>query len=294
MMKHVKLWIPLHVTGLWIPVWRHNPLLSGSLGAGLLMEPGIEVEAVPAKEWRVEITVEGRQLSSLPSVASETLKLMSSATPAHIRISSPVPLGAGFAVSAGIALGIALGAGLLSGMGIVESAGIAHEAELRAGTGLGDVVAMLYGRGLEIRIAPGGPGLASVESYPVPRLGVLAAVLGRMETREMHRVLGERLYEAAAPRLARLLSRPGLEAFLREARGFSIDTGMAEDKLAGMLDQLVRVGALRGWYLKKKVLIMVLGAEGKQAVMERLASILSKRFYSLRLTTEPLRVSVKA
>ncbi len=293
MVKRVKLWIPLHVTGLWIPVWRHSPLLSGSLGAGLLMEPGIEVEAVPAKEWRIDITVEGKQLSGLPSIASETLNLMNSATPAHIRISSPVPLGAGFAVSAGIALGIALGAGLLSGMGLLESASIAHEAEIRAETGLGDVVAMLHGRGLEIRVAPGGPGIASVESYPVPRLEILAAVLGSMETREMHKVLGKRLYEAASPRLARLLSRPGLEAFLQEARGFSVDTGMAEDKLAGILDRLVEEGALRGWYLKKRVLIMVPGMENKQAIMKRLAGILDRRFYSLRLTTEPLQVSVK-
>jgi len=293
LVKRVKLWIPLHVTGLWIPVWRHSPLLSGSLGAGLLMEPGIEVEAVPAKEWRVEIVIEGRQLSSLPSIASETLKLMSGAMPAHIHISSPVPLGAGFAVSAGIALGIALGAGLLSDMGLLEAASIAHEAEVKAGTGLGDVVAMLYGRGLEIRIAPGGPGLASVESYPIPRLEILAAVLGSMETREMHKVLGERLYEAALPRLTRLLSRPGLETFLQEARGFSVDTGMAEDKLVGVLDRLVEEGALRGWYLKKRVLVMIPGKSGRRAIMERLAGILDRRFYSLRLTTEPLQVSVK-
>ena len=293
MVKRVKLWIPLHVTGLWIPVWRHSLLLSGSLGAGLLMEPGIEVEATRAREWRVEITVEGSQLSSLPSVASETLKLMNSATPAHIRISSPVPLGAGFAVSAGIALGIALGAGLLSGMGLLESASIAHEAEVRAGTGLGDVVAMLYGRGLEIRIAPGGPGLARVESYPVPRLEILAAVLGRMETREMHRVLGERLYEAAAPRLARLLSRPELITFLQEARGFSIESGMVTEELARLLDKLVDKRVLLGWYVKKKVLVMV-PEEGETRRVEKLiGDTISSSPYKLRLTTRPLEISLE-
>ena len=293
MMKHVKLWIPLHVTGLWIPVWRHNPLLSGSLGAGLLMEPGIEVEATRAGEWRVEITVEGSQLNSLPSIASETLKLMSSATPAHIRISSPVPLGAGFAVSAGIALGIALGAGLLSGMGIVESAGIAHEAEVRAGTGLGDVVAMLYGRGLEIRIAPGGPGLASVESYPVPRLEILAAVLGRMETKEMHRVLGERLYEAAAPRLARLLSRPELITLLQEARGFSIESGMVSEELARLLDKLVDERVLLGWYVKKKVLVMVPEEGETRRVEELIGGIIGSSLYKLKLTMRPLEIGLE-
>ncbi len=293
MVKRVKLWIPLHVTGLWIPVWRHSPLLSGSLGAGLLMEPGIEVEATRASEWRVEIIVEGRRLSSLPSIASETLKLMNNATPAHIRISSPVPLGAGFAVSAGIALGIVLGAGLLSGMGLLESASIAHEAEVRAGTGLGDVVAMLYGRGLEIRIAPGGPGLSRVESYPVPSLDALVAVLGRMETREMHRVLGERLYEAAAPRLARLLSRPGLIAFLREARGFSIESGMISKELAQLLDKLVDEGVLLGWYVKKKVLVMVPEKGETRRAEELIEGIIGSGLYKLKLTTRPLEISLE-
>ena len=293
MVKRVKLWIPLHVTGLWIPVWRHSLLLSGSLGAGLLMEPGIEVEAPRAGEWRVEITVEGSQLSSLPSVASETLKLMNSATPAHIRISSPVPLGAGFAVSAGIALGIALGAGLLSGMGLLESASIAHEAEVRAGTGLGDVVAMLYGRGLEIRIAPGGPGLARVESYPVPCLEILAAVLGRMETGEMHRVLGERLYEAAAPRLARLLSRPGLITFLQEARGFSIESGMVGEELARLLDKLVDEKVLLGWYVKKKVLVMVPEKGETRRAEELIGGIIGSGLYKLKFTTRPLEISLE-
>jgi len=289
MVKRVKLRIPLHITGLWVPVWRRSPLLSGSIGAGLLLEPHVVAEATSSSEWGIEILVEGRRLDRVPSIALETLRLVEDARPAHIVISSPVPLGAGFAVSAAIALGIALGTGFLNGWGLVESASLAHIAEVRAGTGLGDVVAMLYGQGLEARLSPGGPGIALVESYAVPRRDVVVAVLGSMETREMHRVLGERLY-SAAPRFARFLSRPSLASFLREARGFSIETGMVDEKLAGVLDGLVYENLLEGWYVKKRVAVLV-PVPSKSGLLERRVNELGLRAYRLRIASAPLEIS---
>lgn len=290
-MKRVRLRIPLHVTGLWIPVWRKNPMLTGSIGAGLLLEPAVLVDASPSDEWSIEILVEGHKINQAPSIVLETLKLLEDVQSAHIVISTPVPLGAGFAISAAIALGISLGAGLLNGLGLVESASLAHIAEVKAGTGLGDVVAMLYGRGLEARLSPGGPGTAFVESYAVPRRDVIVAVLGSMETKEMHRVLGEKLYDAAAPRLARFLAKPTLATFLREAHGFSIETGMADEELAKLLDRFVEEAILEGWYVKKKVVVMVPVA-GKTRVLEKRISELGLRVYRLRITNDVLEADV--
>ena len=290
-MQRVELRIPLHVTGFWLPVWRREPLLSGSLGAGLLFEPRVVVDAWPCNNWAVEVIAEDKPIKGPLRVAEEAARRVP-AEPACIRIVSPAPLGAGFAVSAAIALGVALGAGLLSGLGVTEAALAAHAAEVIAGTGLGDVVAMLYGWGLEARLSPGGPGVARVESYPVPSHEVVAVVLGAMDTAEMHRLLGERLHSIAAPHYARFVSSPSLTSFLREARLFSIEAGMAPQSLVKILDGFLEEGLIEGWYVKKKVAVLFPVPDKVSVVEERVKQLLGAKTYRIRVTSTPLEVVI--
>ncbi|KSW12496.1 hypothetical protein CF15_07180 [Pyrodictium occultum] len=250
--------VPLHVTGLWLPVWRPSRRETGSLGAGLLLEPGAvaRVASCSGGGCGALVVAAGARLEEQPSVLRELYRLLGGPR-ARVLVEIPVPLAVGYAGSAALALAVAAGEAAVRGMSLEEAAALAHEAEVAAGTGLGDVAAMFLGRGLEVRLAPGAPGLARLASYPVPVASVYSLELGRMTTDEMHRGLGERLHVLAAPRLARLARSPGLERFLEEARGFSIEAGFAPGWLAEELDALRERGLLLGWYAKKKVAVAV-------------------------------------
>lgn len=292
----VRVRVPLHVTGLWLPVRAPSPLETGSLGAGLLLEPPAVAVARPCRRGSrcgVTVLVEGRRLGRPPSVVEELFSLDPGlARAGSVVVELPAPLARGYAGSAAVALAAAVGLGLLRGRGGLEAARLAHVAEVRAGTGLGDVAAMYSGRMLELRLSPGAPGIAKVEWLPVPRDAViLSAVLGgAMETREMHEKLSTRLYEAAAPRLARLLEEPGFERFLEEARGLSIEAGFAPPRVAEALDRLAGEGLIYGWYAKKRVLV-VAARRSLKAAMEALKSLgLEPRTHRVApapLTVEP-------
>ncbi len=258
--------IPVHVTGLWLPVRRRgDPFSSGSLGAGLLLEPGVEVRASPCGPG-VRCGFRGLHAPGLggpvvPGVVYEVYRFDPGlASAGSVEAWSPVPLGYGYAVSAAAALAAAVGLGVLRGGGSLEGlAALAHAAEVEAGTGLGDVAAVFYGRMMELRVSPGAPGRgARVESFPVDARVVLVFEHGGpMATEEMHRALGERLHRMAAPRLARLLEDPGFDRFLEEARGFSLEAGWLPERLVEALEAMRRRGLLRGWYAKKRVTVAV-------------------------------------
>ena len=286
--------LPIHVTALWLPVWRRSPLDTGSLGAGLLLEPGVKIRVSscgPGRRCGLRLRLPEGWLDGLPSVVAEVYRLAPSASRLSVTLESPVPLGVGYAVSAAAALAASLALVAQEGATVEEAARIAHMAEVAAGTGLGDVVAMLYGRGLEMRLAPGAPGLARVESIPVSGEVVTVSLGSAMETGEMHRGLSWRLHSLAAPRLARLFSRPSLESLLEEARGFSLEAGFVSRSQVELFDALVEEGLARGWYAKKRVAVLV--AEPRRA--EELAERLRGEGFEPRLhrvSTSPLRVTM--
>ncbi|RUM48155.1 MAG: hypothetical protein DSY37_00440 [Hyperthermus sp.] len=254
--------VPLHVTGLWLPFWRREPLLAGSVGAGLLIAPPATARVRPCSSrprfCGVRVKTPGGVVVSGVSVIDELMLIEPSLSmKVSVEVDLPVPLGVGYAASAAVALSAAIGLGLIEGYTLEEAARLAHIAEVRAGTGLGDVVAMLYGRGLVLRYSPGGPGEARVESIPVARRLLVVSRGGPLSTREMHRRLSWRLHSMAAPRLARLLEKPSLERFLAEARGFSVEAGFVSSSEAKVLDEMVEVGLAEGWYAKKRVIVLV-------------------------------------
>jgi len=177
---------------------------------------------------------------------------------ATIRLVLPVPLGSGYAASAALALAYSTLVAASSGsMGFEEAAREAHIAEVVEGTGLGDVVAIYYGRMLEARTAPGGPGVGRVESFPVDASHVVTASLGFMSTSDMHSSRLEYIERAFAKAYTQFIENPSLDSFLESARMFSIEAGFAGRELAERLDGLVSRGLARGWYVKKKVVVVV-------------------------------------
>ena len=248
----VSVGVPLHITGFWSPRIGDTALESGSRGAGLVIRPLLRVQAEPAEGF--EVILNGSKASF------RTLEILADKLGIQGRyvVDSPAPLGAGFAVSAATAIGVAYAWSRLSGLDESEAARAAHEAEVEARTGLGDVVAILQGSHLEIRIKPGGPGVGVVSSIEVPKdYKVVAAILGSMDTRVMLESLPVEVYQMAEDSLARLESNPSLEVFLEEAYMFSKAAGMLTNEVEDAVESC-RDDGLLGFFVKKRVLAAVI------------------------------------
>lgn len=268
---------------MWIPIRSSDPLTSGSLGAGLLLSP----------PTIVDVCVD-RSGDGCEGFCIEPVKHIVKRCRVYARV-FPVkgyPLASGFAMSSSLSIAVGIAAATALGLPLEKGLEFAHEAEVVSGTGLGDVIAQSLGRaGLVLRKAPGAPGIGRVESYAVPRKPVLAIQLGTMTTSEMHRVLGDRLYRDATPLLARVYENPTLETFLDAANKFSKLARFAP-LYTEHLDLFVRKGWSLGWYVKKRVLVIVVEPDRLEDVVAHLERLKVSNAYPLELQPKPLEVEV--
>ena len=103
-----------------------------------------------------------------------------------------VPVGYGLGCSAAVALSLALALNqaLKTGFSKTKVGQIAHLAEIRCGTGLGDVLASYHG-GFEIRTKSGAPGIGELEKIdPKEKLDVLIICFNPISTKKF---LGEKI-----------------------------------------------------------------------------------------------------
>jgi pantoate kinase len=169
----VKICVPIHISGVWMPVLTDDPLTSGSIGLGLVVSPEIVAEV----ERGNGVVFNGTPIS-LPNVEflSERLGKYS------ISISSKVPLGFGYGISAAISLAYSVGAAEHSSLSEKEAVKWAHVSEVLSGNGLGDVIAEYLGGGITYRKKPGAPFIGEVEQIEAEWESVYSLPLERMPT----------------------------------------------------------------------------------------------------------------
>ena len=233
---------PAHVTGIFAPsLEARDPRGRGSVGAGIVLEAGVEAVAWWWPSRRASVRLEADVRRKLPISEDVARRLL-----AHrrgrliLRLKHDLPIGQGFGMSAAGALATALAVAAATGQTRRVAVETAHLADLYGGGGLGGVSAILGG-GVETRERPGIPpwGRArhtaatgrvlvawSRPSIPSPRLLRDPAFLRRVTA-------------AAGPGLRRLMHRPDLRSLMREAERFT-------DTLAlGPASLLRQVHALR-------------------------------------------------
>uniref|UniRef100_A0A7C4JMN9 Pantoate kinase n=1 Tax=Staphylothermus marinus TaxID=2280 RepID=A0A7C4JMN9_STAMA len=244
----IKVKVPLHVSGLWIPYFSENPLETGSRGAGLNLELFLETRSYAEEKYSSIILNGERVLNNHAShISKRTGKTI------VLTAYTPVPLGAGFGVSA--AASIAYAVVSCSSNHYRNCIDYAHEAEVIYKTGLGDVVAEFHG-GFVIRIKPGSPSKASV--IKIDNLGfkplILACYSRTQEfTPNMLNRVGLDNYIYANELLEKLISELNLESFFKYANLFT-------RKLFNYspIDEVLTKyrGSVIGYYLKKSALII--------------------------------------
>ncbi len=277
----MKVAIPPHITGFWIPYLSLDPLLSGSVGAGLTLHPPIEIE----ESERSEIRVNGRKLSFFPP--ERTIEQVTGLGPIGVEVNGSVDLGEGYGMSSAISLGLSIySLNRRRRPSLEEAARIAHLAEVLNRTGLGDVIAEITGGGLVQRVRPGPPGIGDAVRIQVnsKRIKVVTAHSGRLTTPEMLRTYWASTTYCGFRALNKFMESPSLESFLSASHEFSLCTGMLDKSLEKKLDTLLakplKKGGLLGYYRKKNLLTVLVHDSYLDDVLSILAA---KGFYRLRV-----------
>ncbi|MDY6779980.1 MAG: sugar kinase, partial [Halobacteria archaeon] len=140
---------PGHITCFFAAAEHDDPLESGSRGAGIVVEDGVTAEVSSASGDESSVIVDGDD-TEFETV--ERLLDMLDVT-ARVEVESEIPIGAGFGASGSATLATALAANTEFELGHEREQVVAaaHVAEVKSGTGLGDVVqARLLGRRLGV------------------------------------------------------------------------------------------------------------------------------------------------
>jgi pantoate kinase len=229
--------VPGHVTGFFSPVPDADPVRAGSRGAGVTLADGVRVTVC---EGNTGLTLDGEAVEVAP--VAGVLDGLGVADEARVRAESDLPLGTGFGVSGALALGTALAANRAFDCGRSENelVGLAHRAEVRAGTGLGDVVAQAHG-GVPIRLAPGAPGHGRLDG--VPDCGRVEYVtFGGLSTPDVLAGDTDAIVAAGDAALERLTERPTLDRLLAESRRFARESGLLTERCREVVEAVADAG----------------------------------------------------
>ncbi len=240
---------PSHITGFFQIFRSSDTLRSGSRGCGVVIDKGtradVQVEEGDVNEVEVFLNGDPCRCPVSRMVADEILKLTNGRFSAEVSQSVDVPLRYGFGASASGALstGLALNKALGLGLSDMRVGQIAHFCEVKNMTGLGDVVAELYG-GLVVREREGAPGVGRVSKIPSDG-SVVAFIIGdEIETRDVLEddEKRERITRMGGRCLDLLLKDPTPDNFLRISKRFSEETGLLSREVKETIGRLENQG----------------------------------------------------
>lgn len=240
---------PAHITGFFEIRKHDSPVETGSRGAGIVLETGVNTGVIikDSEKNSVKIFYNGSQYrcKTSKSVAGELLKSTCGAYDVEVHHFSKLPLAYGFGLSGAGALGAALAINneLELGFSYSQLAQIAHGAEIKNNTGLGDVSAELS-RGLVIRSKEGAPRVGKIKSIPIED-SVVSFIIGRpLLTKSVLENKARRLAinEVGRSCLKELLNDPSPHRFLELSKRFTIESGLAQKNVENAIITLEKKG----------------------------------------------------
>jgi len=255
-----KLRLPLHISGLWKPIYRDNYLETGSLGIGLVLEPLTEILLKENGECPLKINEACYNVDHV-RIAREIYGLQDS-----IEMYQEIPLGAGAGLSANIsiAIGYSISRKLLQDPAnrIIFAGLLGHELEVSLRTGLGDVISELMGYGIEIRRRPGPPCIGDLVNVDVDK-DILITVLilpRRVYTPTMLATYGGDLAKLFDKLYHYFLDEASIERFFEVSYKFSKEIGFLgkelEEQIRSVLKEGITSGAVLGFFVKKSLVVI--------------------------------------
>ncbi len=246
-----SVYVPVHVTGFFKPYITDNPLTTGSIGVGLVLEPGLKCTVSTTKSNSLNTYFNGSRISIKPvNVLLNMLKLNN----LRVDFESYAPIGFGYGVSGAATLALAL-AILSSKHEYYRAAQLAHVAEVLCLTGLGDVSAIFKGFMLAIRVKPGAPGIGEVKSLNVSNhIKILAVDLRPRHTRDMITKLADKINVYGLKTYRCFMENPSLESFFELSKIFAENVGFITHDINEALRRVANM--IIGYTVKKGVLLI--------------------------------------
>ncbi len=262
--------VPLHITGFFTPHFSNNPFSTGSTGAGIVITPGLKcICQFSDNKKRVEIFYNGVKRNIEP--IKNLLKLVNFNKGALIKISSPIPLSFGYGASGAATLAVSLVIHRFLGKPDLEASKMAHIAEVRALTGLGDVLAIFSGRDLAVRIKPGAPGIGKVKSFKqAGNLRIITADIKKINTKKMLKSMSSEISRFGLKLLKKFIKNPEIENFFEYSQLFAEKMGFADEGFFKKLKPLKKY--CLGFSVKKGVLF----AAAEQDKLKNVIPVLKK------------------
>lgn len=231
--KVAMAWAPGNVSCVFRICRGRTPERTGSQGMGFTVDEGATVSVSEAPATAVFYNNKKVEFPTVKLVAKKLAvkKVM-------VRISSDLPLGAGFGMSGASALAAAYAIDRLLKLkkDPKELAMAAHCAEVEAGTGLGDVINQFHG-GLLVKFEPSWKFRVVRPKVEGARY-VYCAWRGKMSTRKVLRNEGKkRAINGAAEKALETLKKRMMEKtpvpfaeIIRISKGFAEESGLLRDR----------------------------------------------------------------
>ena len=237
MTDEASAFVPGHVTGFFSVERTGDPTTTGSRGGGLALTDGVRVMVRPAEETTVVLNDVGVEIEAVDRVIDAL------GVQATVIGETDLPIGSGFGASGAMALGTALAGNAVFDRRLSrdELVTIAHGAEVRAGTGLGDVVAQAAG-GISLRLEPGGPIENRLDAIPA-RSRVEYLTFGELDTATVIGGDTDRLTLAGEEALSTVVAEPTVSEFMYASRQFAREADLLTDEVR---DVITDVSAANG------------------------------------------------
>ncbi|MEM4527607.1 MAG: kinase [Desulfurococcaceae archaeon] len=254
----IKIYVPHHVSGIWIPYYSSNPLETGSIGIGVNLAIYLETTL---KDGDCKIL-----LNDTPVLEDQAKEIcIETGMSLTTRAISPFKLGSGFGLSAALIMSHSLLTHMVSKRPLFNALQKAHEIEVKWRTGLGDVIAEYTG-GLAIRVKPGAPGIGIAYRLLAPEVSTLiVGELGYIEsTANMLERIPGNVYEEGRLFLKEIMEKEDPVLFFEYSRRFTSKIFCYDclKKDPGSIKGVI------GYYLKKSALIMWIEEEYADEIIE--------------------------
>nr|AAZ32467.1 predicted archaeal kinase [uncultured euryarchaeote Alv-FOS1] len=226
-----KAYAPGSVTLFFDIVDNEKPHLRGSRGVGVCVAPGAITEIEPGPR---RVILNGEEIRG----KIQRYVATSYGFEGTIKTVTALPISQGFGMSGAIALSTSLALAAMTGATYYHAARVAHEAELRAGSGLGDVASEFEG-GFTFRRRAGIQPYGRVDRIFYSGKITLVVLGDKIETRGILKSESWRikLGELGRKAMRRFSARPDFERALEVSRNFSFGLGLMNSELKEFLEQ---------------------------------------------------------
>ncbi len=236
-MKSAKAYSPAHITGFFMA------FKNGSTGAGVNLAEGVSTKVIAKKSaWKkVSILINGKKTPAETSrkVVEKYLSAKKENWNVQVFHSTKIPIGYGLGASGAgaFSLSIALNEALGTGYSKKQVMEIAKQAEIEAGTGLGDVVAQQF-HGVIIGLPP----FPSTKAHLISggNKHVVCGFFGPIKTKKVldNKKLLKQINQAGKFCMQKIHEKKTIERFLELSGFFTLSSGLATKEVKKAMKEI--------------------------------------------------------